>query len=68
MDCIQEVMVCSELTIVRLELSSNLLTPDAFASLVLVCFVSHVIIFVAVANELILSVKAVLKSSTKSLW
>ena len=34
-----------ELTIVRLELSSNLLVPHAFAFRILVSFVSHVTIF-----------------------
>ena len=38
-------MLCSELTIVTLEFSSNFLVPPAFAHRVLVCFISHVIIF-----------------------
>ena len=38
-------MYCLELTIVRLDLSSNLLTPHAFACRILVWFVSYIIIF-----------------------
>ena len=38
-------MSCSELTTARLKLSNNLLLLPAFACWVLVCFVSHVIIF-----------------------
>ena len=41
----QLMMSGSELAIVRLELSSNLLARDAFACRVLVCFVCQVISF-----------------------
>ena len=62
----QKAMSCSELTIARLELSNNLLLPPAFACLVLVCFVSHVtIFFLTVANKLMQSVRAFLKSNKK---
>ena len=42
---IQWPMSCLELTIVRLELSSNLLVAHAFVWRVLIYFVSHVIMF-----------------------
>ena len=38
-------MSCLELTLVRLELSSNLLVPQAFPCQVFVCFLIHRIIF-----------------------
>ena len=41
MGCTQQVMSCSALAILRLEISGNLLVPQAFASRVLVCFVGH---------------------------
>ena len=40
-----QVIPCSELTILRPELSSNLFLSHAFACWVLVCFLSPVIIF-----------------------
>ena len=43
--CIQQIMSCSESTIPKLKLYSNLLIPYEFACLLLVCFASHVIIF-----------------------
>ena len=43
--CIQNAFSCTESTMIRLELSSNLLVAHAFAYWELVCFVSHVIIF-----------------------
>ena len=49
-----------------LELSSNLLGPRVFACRVLAFFVSHVVIFLAVVNELTQSERAVLKRFTKS--
>ena len=45
MKCMQQALSCLEVTVVRLELSSDLLVPRAFACRVLVCLVSHVIIF-----------------------
>ena len=45
MGCVQQVIKCTELTIGTLELSRNLLVTHVFACQVLVCFVSHVIIF-----------------------
>ena len=43
--CIEQPISCSQFTIITPELSSNLLVSHAFAYRVLVCFVSHIIIF-----------------------
>ena len=45
MSCVQQAISCLELKILRLESSSNFLVPFALAYLLLVCFVSHIIIF-----------------------
>lgn len=42
MGCIQQAMLCSELTTVSLELCRNFLVPHKFAFHVLVCFMSQV--------------------------
>ena len=44
-DCTQQAMSCPELAMIRLELSSNGLVPHAFASQVLICFISYIMIF-----------------------
>ena len=66
MSCMQQATSYSELTVVRLEQSRNLLVAHQFAYCVLVCFVNHVIIFLALAKKLMQSVSTVLKSFTKS--
>ena len=45
MGCNQQAMPCSELTIARTGLSSNLSVPHAFPCWLLAFFVTHVIIF-----------------------
>ena len=45
MGCIKQAMLCSELTIVRLELCRNFLVSHKFAFHVLVRFMSQVILF-----------------------
>ena len=60
MGCTQKTMSCSELTITKVDLSGNFLTPHAFAYRVLVSFVSHAIIFGS-SKELMHSARAVLK-------
>ena len=55
---------CSELIIIRLELASNSTVRYAFASRVLVCFVSQVICFLVEAKELMQSVRAYWNSWT----
>ena len=44
-DCTQQAMPCSELAMIRLELSSNVLVPHAFVSKVLICIISYIMIF-----------------------
>ena len=66
MSCIKEAMLCSELTIVRLELCRNFLVPHKFAFHVLVRFMSQVILFFGVVNEFMQPRRAVLKTFTKS--
>ena len=51
-------MSCSELTIIRLELSSRLLVPHALAFRVIISFVSQVIIFLAEVIEKMTSEKS----------
>ena len=63
MGCMQQTTSCSELTVARLEQSRNLLVAHEFACRVLVCFVNHVIIFLALANKLM---STALKRFTKS--
>ena len=45
LSCIEQTMSRLALTVVKSELSSNLLVPHAYTCRVFVCFVRHIIIF-----------------------